>query len=298
MKNTFRLMLCSLGIASSAHAAVITAQTGQTFTFTNASNQTFPITLVGSTAKITYTPGPYFDGVDAYTIGGFMDWVRATNTEFIATGNTSISFTFADYPDYPYNPIPFDRTHARILSIGNSIAFDDTTGKIISASGINAGTMQAPRFSIGLTGGRVEFRNLVAAFNSTTIKADADGLSNPVGSSTPARSYSLRGSDFWTYDSISQPSPLPKDTLTRSNIEWKLKNAGYVVQSVTPTRITFYSVHKLQNLRFTPDGLNLYLKSFGYLSSWTGGIKSLNTSEEGLGTLQVSVLLSMPMPAQ
>ncbi|RZL11240.1 MAG: hypothetical protein EOP40_03360 [Rubrivivax sp.] len=297
MKDIFKSLLFSISVVSSAHATVITAQTGQTFNFTNASNQTIPITLIGSTTKITYTPGHNFDGVDAYSIQGFMSWANVTRTEFIATGNTSISFTHIGY--LYDDPEGFERSHARILSIGNRIAFDNVAGKVISASGINAGTMQAPRFSGGLTGGQIEFRNLEIKFNNLPIKADADGLSLPVGTSIPAISYSLRGADFWTYDSITGPGPLPKETLTRSNIESKLKSAGYVIQSITSDRITFYSVHKLSDLRFTPDALNLYLKSLGYLSSWAGGIKSLNTNEpQGLGTLQVSILLSMPMPKQ
>lgn len=215
-----------------------------------------------------------------------------SKTQFSSNGATAIAYT------YTYDA--FDdaiRSQVRITSPGNFVKVDTALGQLMGAGGLNAASMQAPRIPASLTGGKLDIHNIEANFSAPVIAASADGVRAAVGTN-PAITYTMRDAEFWTYENISGPGPLPKGFLTRANIQFQLKSAGYLIRSVTADRITFFGVYKISRLRFTPAALDTYLRSFGYLSSWTNGIRHLNQDEPmGLGDMEVSVMLSMPMPA-
>lgn len=242
----------------------MSATTGQAVTtpYTLPNGVSLRLTPVSISSALDVTPVVFDPNAPALSVQGMLSWFNAfaVNPSSSASGFGSSTTV----QDSRFGADQFEgqtRTRMRLTSSGNSLTVNDQTGVVSHLGGFRH-DMVGDFVNSAIAGGRVSAQNVTYNLAGMTATADLSGSQGPIGLLASQPVVSRSGETVWAYTALNGPGSLPLQALASATsvaaLPAVLQAAGYTVNTVTSSAITFTGTYRFAGLTATA-GLKDYL---------------------------------------
>lgn len=277
----------------------IAAATGQTVAtpYTLPNGVALRVTPLSISSALDLTPLVYDPNAPALSVQGLLGWFNAFSVNPSSYAGGLGSSTAVQDPRFL--PDQFEgqtRTRIRLTSAGNSVTFNDQSGAVSLLGGFRH-DMVGDFVNSSLGGGRLSAQNVVYNLSSMSVTADLTGSQGPIGVLASQPVVSRSGESVWTYTALNGPSTLPLQALASASsvtaLPGVLQTAGYTINSVTGSAITFTGTYRFTGLMASPG-----LKDYVCLSlACTPQVRRalMGADTDYIGQFTASVRWSLPL---
>ncbi len=277
----------------------ITLPTGQTVATGLTLPGGVPLRLrhVSSSSQLSYTPLTYDTTAPSLTQQGLLPWLNVFGVSPIGNG---LSLGYNDSVQDPRfaasDEAGATRYRIRVTGSGNELTLNTGTGAITSLGGFNH-DMNAPFLSSALGGGTWQTRNIRYVMSTQMAYGNLSGTQFAVGSSPAQAIASQTDAPLWSYGSLSGPATLPLAAMASATsttaLPGILQSAGFTVNSVTASEITFSGTYQFGGMNMTES-----MKEYACLALACTQVarRALLTPDTNyLGDFRATVRFSLPL---
>lgn len=282
-----------------------TASTGQTASTTRTLPNGVPLRVkvisVG-VSEMRYRPLSIDENAPSLTVTGMLAWLNFFGvTPLNLTGDTpSYNDSILD-PRFSIDD-PFGRgnirTAIRTRSNGSTVSFNGSTGEILSIGGFKLSEMGAAFMNNAIAGGYWKVDNFQVILTSNRLMGDlsgerwaygsAAGYTIPVSAAVPLFNFTTR---------TSGPASIPLAALASagniSNLSSVLTAAGFTVNSVTASEITFTGTYVLDGVSARSEFKQFACQAWGCAATAAAALNSADSNH--VGQFRTPVKLSIPL---
>jgi len=283
MKFVVKSVVAAVAVAAGglAHSAAQTGSKGQTVTVSDSSGK-YDLMLINGSGDLSFSNGAY-DGSDASTIGGLIGALNVGKV--VINGVGGATYRQGEVDDGFGEMV-------RISAVANApvstLTADNVTGQVLGVGSVGGAEQIGTRISGTLNGGRASVTNLRFDLANKTVFADLVGRSDAVGT-RPAVDYSYLNKALWTIGSISGPTVIPVQQLSRGQ-----SVSGFTLLSSSNGTFTYSVTNVLGNLKIigdaaTPanradfDAFDFFVGSLGLLSTGVNALNAVNGATDSSG---------------
>lgn len=279
----------------------LSAQTGQTVTtpYTLPGGVPLRIAHLSTSSALDVQPQSYDTAAPALSMQGVLPWFNVFNVQPTAFPGGLGSSTPVQDPRFPSDQFEGQtRIRIRTTSSGKGVSFDNLSGALISFSGFRH-DMVGDFLNSGMQGGLWSAQNLVYRLADTDVVADLSGAQGALGTVPGQAVAVVPAATVWRYATVTGPSALPLQALSAagsaSALPTVLQNAGFTVNTVTSSAITFTGAYKFAGLMLTPVTKDYICLALACSPHARRGLMAPDT--DYLGQFLINVRFSLPLTA-